>query len=159
MKVHVVQFVCSANPEVRSQGCNIEEAKLRLLDKSFTESFRVVIDPRTVALGDLRDLLDTLQDRNGGRSSIGDGDHGFRAIYLFPNQVTPEMPLDKKLESGFNLQSDTAKQQMIDGLFDINDKKDGEDISNVSLGTIQVMESKKAKYPFNQRAELFMWQV
>jgi hypothetical protein len=80
-----VEFCCGlpAHPDDRSAS----DALALLRDPAFVGPIRVAVprDSSSVGVprGLLRDLLDALQDRNGGRTSEGRGGCAFRAVYRF----------------------------------------------------------------------------
>ena len=146
--VHVfpVEFAVAASASAGSEEedvrcCSVEEALQLLKDSSFAAPLRVIVPANSSKLGELRALLDALQDRNGGRTSTSKGEYAFRAVYKFPppemqsaggvataiERTKPERlksseatheDVEGHLSSGFGHQSVADQQRMLSGMFE-----------------------------------------
>jgi hypothetical protein len=100
-----------------------------------------------------------VSSRIGSDDTVGEGE-GDHSTSATPNDWPPPPPPPRPPASTLAVQSLASQQAMLDGLFDCDDCADGEEVCRVALSDIRVMASKRSnKTPFNQRAELFMWQV
>jgi hypothetical protein len=110
-----VQFCCGlpAHPD----DCTASDALMRLREPAFVRPIRVAV-PRSssggsgMPRGRLRDLLDALQDRNGGRTSEGQGSCAFRAVYRF---ATPIAHASDDGDCAAAAASGVAEAQPLDG--------------------------------------------